>query len=119
MRSINIARNIALKNGENYHVAAILLRDGIPIRIGTNQSKTHPIAYRRYKDGQEAANMHAEMDVLRFARKGDSLVVTRFLKDGSLTMAKPCIHCIKLIKSIGLKEVRYTNWSGNWEYLCQ
>lgn len=113
--TLNKAKKIALSNGQNYHIAAILYRDGNPIKIGTNQDKTHPIAHRFYSDGSEAANMHAEMDVLRYAQRGDTITVVRFLKDGTPTMSKPCRFCMALIKKIGIKSVRYTNWKGTWE----
>ncbi len=109
------ARKVALNNSQNYHIAAILIRNGVPVKIGTNQLKTHPIAYRTYLNGDEAANMHAEMDVLRYAKSGDSLRVIRFLKNGKPTMAKPCRFCLKLILKSNLDSVQYTNWNGEWE----
>ena len=60
--------------------------------------------------------MHAEMNVLRFAKPGDVLEVIRFRKcNHELTMAKPCDLCMSEIKKSGIKKVRYTNWNGDWE----
>ena len=115
MKSFKKARKIALSNNQGYHIVAILIRNGIPIKFGTNQAKTHPIAHRVYSNGEEAANMHAEMDVLRYAKSGDSLRVMRFLKNGKPTMAKPCRFCLKLIQKFNLNSVQYTNWNGEWE----
>ena len=47
-------------------------------RIGENTNKTHPRFKRQYPDGTWASHMHAEMNVLRFARPGDELEVIRF-----------------------------------------
>ncbi len=115
MTLLDKARKIALNNAQNYHMVAVLIRDGVPVKFGTNQIKTHPIAHRKYPNGDEAANMHAEMDVLRYAKDGDSLKVMRFLKNGNLTMAKPCKFCSKLISNYNLSSVEYTNWNGKWE----
>ena len=111
------AKNLALNNGRNYHVAAILWRNGKAVRIGENTSKTHPKFKRKYADGTWGSHMHAEMNVLRFSKPGDVLEVIRFSKCGHLTMAKPCQFCEKEIKKAGIKKVRYTNWSGSWEEL--
>lgn len=112
------AKNLALNNGRVYHVAAILRRRGDVIRIGENTDKTHPRFKRQYEDGSWASHMHAEMNVLRFARPGDEIEVIRFRKCNSeRTMAKPCDLCISEIKKSGIRKVKYTNWNGEWEIL--
>ena len=111
------ARNLALGNNQTYHLAAILYRNGKPIRIATNSSKTHPCAYRTYPDGESGAALHAEMDVLRFARPNDDLEVIRFTKSGKVTMAKPCCHCQRMIKEKQIRRTRYTDWDGAWQTL--
>lgn len=113
------AKEKALANGRLYHLAAILRRNGKPIKIGANVSKTHPKFERVYSDGTSGAHMHAEMNVLRFARPGDEIEVMRFRKcDSELTMAKPCEYCMEHIRSSGISTVRYTNWDGDWEEMA-
>ena len=110
------ARSLALNIDRTYHIAAILKRNGRVIKIGENTDKTHPRFKRQYEDGTWASHMHAEMNVLRFAKPGDVLEVMRFKKcDHALSMAKPCSLCMKEIKAAGIKKVRYTNWDGEWE----
>ena len=110
------AKNLAMGNKRVYHVAAILTRKGRVVRIGENTSKTHPRFKRQYPDGTWASHMHAEMNVLRFAQPGDEIEVMRFSKCGNnLTMAKPCYLCEEAMKKAGIKRVKYTNWSGEWE----
>ena len=72
------AKNLALGNGRTYHIAAILRRNGRVVKIGENTSKTHPRFKRQYEDGTWASHMHAEMNVIRFAKPGDSIQVMRF-----------------------------------------
>ena len=113
------AKKIAVNNGRTYHVAAILRRKGCVIKIGENTDKTHPRFKRQYSDGSWASHMHAEMNVLRFAKPGDELEVIRFKKyNHEMTMARPCSLCLQEIKKSGIKSVRYTNWSGEWETLA-
>ena len=110
------AKNLAINNGRTYHLAAILRRNGRVIKIGENTSKTHPRFKRQYLDGSWASHMHAEMNVLRFARPGDEIEVLRVRKCGhELTMAKPCNICMKEITKAGISKVKYTNWDGKWE----
>ena len=112
------AKELAMSNGRTYHLAAILKRDGRVIRIGENTHKTHPRFKRQYSDGTWGSHMHAEMNVLRFARPGDEIEVMRFTKCGKhMTMAKPCPLCEEEIKKSGIKKVKYTNWEGEWEEL--
>tara|TARA_B100000131_G_scaffold312566_1_gene346807 strand:+ start:673 stop:1029 length:357 start_codon:yes stop_codon:yes gene_type:complete len=112
------AKILAINNGRTYHIAAILKRNGRVVRIGENTNKTHPRFKRQYSDGTWASHMHAEMNVLRFAKPGDEIEVVRFSKcDHKLTMAKPCSLCMEQMKRAGIKSVRYTNWDGNWERL--
>ena len=111
------ARQKALNNGRVYHLAAILKRGKKVVKVGENTNKTHPKYKRTYPDGQQGSHMHAEMNVLRFAKPGDTLEVLRFLKTGGRAMAKPCQYCMKHIKEAGIKKVRYTNFDGEWECL--
>jgi len=110
------AKKLALNNGRPFHLAAVLRRKGKVIKIGENTDKTHPRFQRTFDDGDSAANMHAEMNVLRFAQPGDVVEVMRFSKcNHELTMAKPCRHCMEHLRQSGISEVRYTNWEGDWE----
>ena len=112
------AREKALNNGRCYHLAAILRRNRRIVRIGVNTNKTHPRFKRRYEDGTYGSHMHAEMNVLRFAQKGDELEVMRWRKsDNSYAMAKPCRHCMPHIIKAGISKVSYTNDHGEWEDL--
>jgi len=108
------ARDKARSNGRQYHLAAILRRNGKVVKIGENTSKTHPRFTRTYADGNISSHMHAEMNVLRFSKPGDELEVMRFNKSGDYVMAKPCTWCMSHILKSGIKRVKYTNEEGDW-----
>jgi deoxycytidylate deaminase len=109
------AKELAMNNGEDWHLAAILYRNRRVIKIGTNSSKTHPKFVRVYKNGEEGHQLHAEMSILRFAKPGDKMTVMRFDAKGELTMAKPCKHCESFLREAGIKEVTYSDWSGDYQ----
>ena len=106
------ARDMALSNGQKYHVACILYRKRKPIYIGVNSNKEDLRFIRRVPDGSLISTLHAEMDALRFAQEGDHLEIIRFLKDGSMTMARPCRYCQRHISKSKVSRVSYTNWEG-------
>jgi tRNA(Arg) A34 adenosine deaminase TadA len=112
------AEQLALNNNRTYHLAAILRRKRRVVRIGENTNKTHPDFKRAYPDGAYASHMHAEMNVLRFARPGDIIEVFRIKKEtGKYTMAKPCSFCHTAMQKAEIRYVRYTDWNGTWKIM--
>jgi deoxycytidylate deaminase len=103
-----------MNNGEPYHLACILKRGKTIVRIGTNSKKTHPRFGRFFKSGpKEVHTLHAEMDVLRFSKPGDDIIVLRFRANGSLAMSKPCECCQRHISKSGIRRVHYSDTSGD------
>lgn len=99
----------AVRNGLGFHLGARLRRGRKHIvREGINRKKTHPASR-----GTPCQSQHAEMNVLVAARPGDHLEVKRWLKDGTLTMARPCKHCTALILQKKIATVTYSDWDGN------
>tara|TARA_Y100000296_G_C5051930_1_gene195287 strand:+ start:219 stop:548 length:330 start_codon:yes stop_codon:yes gene_type:complete len=108
-----------MNNGRCYHLAAILRRKGRIIKVGVNSSKTHPRFKRTYPDGTTGSHMHAEMNVIRFAKEGDEIEVMRFKRtNNEFAMAKPCKYCMFHIRSAGIKSVRYTDENGVWNKMA-
>jgi deoxycytidylate deaminase len=107
------ARKRALNNGSEFHLAAFTNK-GV---IGTNSNKCTAKFRKRYKNSPEVHHdIHAEVDlVLRCNEIPSKIRVMRFMKDGTRTMARPCIHCQHFLKHAGVKTVMFTNWEGKWE----
>ena len=84
---------------------------------GVNGLRSSPRYKRWYPDkGVTCYTGHAEMEAISRAKAkpGDKLYVMRFLKNGSVTMALPCCHCLEHIKRAGIKTIHYTDWEGTW-----
>ena len=108
------AKGRALRNGEIFHLAAFT-RDGL---IGVNSQRRNTAKFRkRYSNSRETYHeIHAEVDLVIHSKViPERINVVRFFKDGTPTMAKPCIHCQNFLRQKGVKRVRYTNWEGDWE----
>jgi len=98
-------------------VQATLLKRGKPLRTRNNLKKTHPYLAKF----TEYPYLHAESHVVLSYGvdncKGLDIYVTRTLKDGTLTMAKPCKVCMRILQDVGIRNVFYTNWKGKVECL--
>lgn len=76
---------------------------------GHNRLKTHPKLYNEYG----YYSQHAEVVAVMKARgEGDTLVVVRIAKNGSLTCSMPCRKCMEFMKDHGIKTVFYSDWNG-------
>lgn len=109
------ARRRALNNGDFFHLAAFVPSSN---KVGINNQKRNTAKFtKRYVNSSEVYHeMHAEVDLLRQLHEiPEKIHVVRFIKDGTPTMAKPCIHCQNFLRIKGVKQVRYTNWDGEWE----
>ena len=108
------ARDKALKNGGVFHLAAFTKQGDIGINC---QERLTSKFRKRFSNSRETYyEIHAEVALLLKSKEiPDKIHVVRFFKDGTPTMAKPCIHCQHFLKHKGVKTVRYTNWDGDWE----
>jgi deoxycytidylate deaminase len=106
---------VALNNGHQFHIAAILFRGKYIVKVGTNSTKTHPKFVRVYNNGEIGYHLHAEMDVLRVSKPGDIITVIRWNALGNITMAKPCSHCMEFIRDAGIKKVIYSEWNSTFK----
>lgn len=118
MYYLNKAREIALNNSHQYHLAAWTKR-GSSVIFGMNSSRASTKFKRIYADGNEGFHLHAEMDLIRKFKPGEisEITVVRFSKNGRLTMSKPCLYCQRFLKRHGVRKVHYTEWDGTWEIM--
>lgn len=82
------------------------------------------ILYQRSKllsVGWSSHCRHAETDALRRVdlrgKKNVSIVVLR-ISNGSLTMSRPCRHCILHLKKLKITTVYYSDYSGEVKKEC-
>jgi deoxycytidylate deaminase len=100
----------ALKsNFGNYKLGSAILKKNKVLSYGYNKNKTHP---KLIQYGYLKAKIHAEFDALIKSEGGDTLMVVRFQKDGSLSCSKPCKSCLNMAKTMGISEIIYSGWDG-------
>ena len=118
------AYNIALdvEPFANARIAAILVHRNRIISIGTNWSKTHPIALK-FQKNKKATYPHAEVVCLHNAHKRGfdqwakaTLFIARVRKiDGKIVQGncRPCHGCFSAIEHFGVGKIVWTGDAGS------
>lgn len=95
---------------------------GRVIATGTNDYfRSHPLMKFHAELVEESSDKiwkHAELESLLQSKSKEvhSILVQRFDSEGKPKLAKPCRTCQSIIKSFGVKIVRYTTEEGIEEY---
>lgn len=103
-------------------IATTFDKKGRVLGTGVNDyRKSHPLVKTCSiiaGESEQKDKLHAEFSaVLASGRKTvHSILVQRFNNDGSLALAAPCPTCQVMLKSFGVRIVRYTHPQGIKEY---
>lgn len=116
---IQLAYTIALdvKPFANARVAALLVCKNRVIAVGTNWSKTHPVA-QRFQKNKKALYPHAEVVCLHNAQKRGfsdwsraTLYIARAKKINGVHvpgLSKPCFGCLQAVDFYGVGKISWT-----------
>ena len=118
-KAIQIATHSASQSTEKHRMGAILF-DKSKFVTASNRTfavkvpgKTTP-----YSEHAEASvinhALHSGIDI-----KKSTLVIVRINRKGSLMLAKPCRHCQKLIGSVGIQKIYYSQDPLRREINCE
>lgn len=101
-----LARIAAESSRMSPRVGAVLVR-GKQMISGYNKPKTHPKYANPLKHVRQS--IHAETDCFNRApmMEAEELYVYREL-NGVPAMARPCNHCMKFVKELGIRKIFYT-----------
>lgn len=107
----DLARKLSYKSDYNAHrLGAVIARGNEIVGVGFNKRKTHPLSQTRFN------NIHAELSAILNSGEenlaGCSIYVYRETKTGQLAMARPCEHCMQLLKQVNISKVFYTTEMG-------
>jgi len=86
----------------------------------SNSTKTHTIANQYH---YRFPTIHSELDaILNFQRPNKylhycTMLNVRFLKNGKLSLSKPCRGCQELLRTFGISSVVYSTNEGKFEWL--
>lgn len=110
----DLARMMSLHSTYRFQIGAVIVRKNEIIGTGFNKpTKTHPESKHPFR------TIHAELDAIvgsdRSRLKGADIYVYREHKDGTYACARPCEHCMALLKEYGVRNIYYTELGG-FEY---
>lgn len=119
-----LARNASsFSDFPRVHIGAIFTYKNRIIATGWNTTKENPIQKhynqcRGFDTNSYKNSLHAEMMCLVRSKDYDvdwkkvNVFVYRALKNGKISLAKPCIACETALKEKGIKNVYYTTVNG-------
>ncbi len=124
---VEIAR--ALKpnraTGQFFHVSCLVRRNRIVCIGWNNYNKSHPIRrfgkYENYKGFSDTykASLHAEIATVIKMGEEDlsnySMINVRIGNFNQVAISKCCPNCARVLRSLGLPIIYYTNQDGNFE----
>jgi deoxycytidylate deaminase len=105
----NLAKQASKNSNHHEHKIGCVIAKGKRIfSIGWNSLRTHPDSPHKYKSVH--AEFHAINNLYPETLRGSSIYIYRERKNGDPALSKPCPSCMKLIKSVGIKNIYYTNY---------
>jgi len=108
-----LARSVSFHSTHNrVHIGCVIVKNGKPVSVGFNQSKTHPM-YKRINAPNVPfiQGIHAEMAAIASARTdltGTVAYVYREDRKGEIADSKPCPACQRLLEMAGVEKVYFT-----------
>lgn len=99
-----------------YKVGCVIFKGKRILACGHNQKRTYTprplIRYKKFPDSLHA-ELHAIMQVHdKTLLNGASILVVRVTMGERISLAKPCVHCMKSILHFGIKEIYYSTSTG-------
>ena len=108
--AVGLAVSEATRSEHSFKHGCAVFKNGKIIQSGRNQF-CDMNRVKHFKSNR-IWSIHAEMNALgglpKHMTRGASLAVVRVTKNGDLTCSKPCVICMTLIKSAGIKNLIYS-----------
>lgn len=120
---LKYAKNISkFSDHPRVNIGAVVVNKHKVVGSGYNSNtKTVPVQAKLDKEEFKCeccGKIHAEtMALLPFLKSNEDMsratvYIYRQKKDGSYGMSRPCVRCMKIIKSLGIKKIVYTTDDG-------
>lgn len=110
IRFFELARKMSLKSNHHHKLGSVLVRKNKPLGFGFNTIKTHSKSQHPFK------SIHAEFSAILNSQledfKGCSIYIYRETLNGKIAPSFPCKWCQDMLRSLGIKEVYFTDYNG-------
>ncbi len=105
-------------SNRNYRLGACLFdKKGRPLIAKANSYKTHPFVLRTSLYPFLHAEVHCLVSFGLDHCHDCGILVVRLKKNNELSMAKPCDACMKALRFAGIKDIGYSDWNGDIQWL--
>jgi deoxycytidylate deaminase len=111
---IRIAEKEAKKSSFKQHrMGAVIVKSGNIISTGYNSKQPSKLLGTPTRHAEASAILKILKQRNQTSLAGAELYVTRFTPSGTISMARPCLACMDLIRAVGIKRIHYSNSSGS------
>jgi deoxycytidylate deaminase len=108
---IEVAKYAAYKSNFRFRLGAVIFNHGRILGVGWNNPyKTHPKSNTPYRTIH--AEFAAALDCEKGKIRGSNIYVHRLLRNGNPALAKPCKHCLAMLKGYGLQNIFFSTLNG-------
>ena len=109
----------AMQSDHLFKVGAVLFKGGSIFRTACNSTKIHADILKYNEYGTRHAERNVLLNLPDDVLNGMSLLVVRVNREGLLTSAKPCKTCYMALIDTNLKNIFYTDYSGEIKKLSK
>lgn len=114
--SMRMAAKTALHSSFKQHrVGAVIVKGGNILSVGFNTRQPSSVLGTPTRHAEASAILKLMKEQRQHELVGSSIFVTRFTAGGRVGLARPCHHCMGLIRASGLKRIYYTTNEGTTE----
>lgn len=110
---IHIAKHVSNNSTHKQHrLGAVIVKGGRILATGYNQLRPSKLIGTNTLH----AEAHAVLHLLKSRRQADligaDIYVNRYTRGGRIGLARPCSHCMELLRTVGIRRVFYTTDEG-------
>lgn len=113
---LNLASRIAETSELPQKHGAVIVKSGSVLSVGVNKWRNKQLLNNDKDEYNPYLTYHAEVDAISHYvgdLTGATIYISRIGKDGSEKFSRPCMRCLKEIKSSGIKKIVYTTENGD------
>lgn len=111
---LNLASKIAETSELYQQHGAVIVKGGSVLAVGANKWRNKTLNPENIEGYNPYLTYHAEVDAISRSSSdltGATIYIARIGKDGEQKFSRPCMRCLKAIKTAGIKKIIYTTES--------